>query len=166
MPADRQKAVVWPEIIRAIQGDVPAFQALQQAVQRGGITIAAFPVQESLASAIKSQPDPELVLFFLMKCHSSSSSITTTASPGSGCGRGVWLLAWARIQFRIDGVETPSNFPMAFMDKPNVYSSTAVSFFQAGSPRGGLTRRAAQQNWFVGHNPCTATLEHHKTNHS
>ena len=73
-----------------------------------------------------------------MKCHSSSRSITTTASPGSGCGRGVWLLAWARIQFRIDGVETPSNFPMAFMDKPNVYSSTAVSFFQAGSPRGGL----------------------------
>ena len=27
---------------------------------------------------------------------------------------------------------------MAFIDKPNVYNSTAVSFFHSGSPRGGL----------------------------
>ena len=84
MPADWQKAVIRAELISAIQGDVPAFQAHQQLVQRGGITIATLPVQESLASAIKSQPDPELVFFFLMKCHSSSNSITTTFSPGSG----------------------------------------------------------------------------------
>jgi hypothetical protein len=30
----------------------------------GGITIATFPVDEALARAIKSQPDPQLVLFF------------------------------------------------------------------------------------------------------
>jgi hypothetical protein len=39
-------------------------QPLQQPVQRGGITIATFPVDEALAKAIKSQPDPQLVLFF------------------------------------------------------------------------------------------------------
>jgi hypothetical protein len=138
MPPHWQERVVRPILVCTVQLDTPGFQPLQQPGQRGGITIAAFPVKESLASAIKSQPDPELVLFFLMKCQSSSSSITTTSSPGSGCGRDAWLVAWARSQFRIDGVETPNNFPIAFMDKPNVYSSTAVSFFQAGSPRGGL----------------------------
>jgi hypothetical protein len=84
MSANGQKAVIGSEFIGAIQRDVPAFQALQQSVQRGGITIAAFPVNEASASAIKSQPDPEFVLFFLRKCHSSSNSITTTSSPGSG----------------------------------------------------------------------------------
>jgi hypothetical protein len=39
-------------------------QPFQQPVQRGGITIATFPVDEALARAIKSQPDPQLVLFF------------------------------------------------------------------------------------------------------
>ncbi len=84
MPADRQERVVRPVIVGAVQGDLPAFQSLHQPVQCGGITIAAFPVQEASARAIKRQPDPELVLFFLRKCQSSSSSITTTASPGCG----------------------------------------------------------------------------------
>src|SRR5918993_3538706 len=43
-----------------------------------------------------------------------------------------------RIQFRIDGVETPSCLAMAFIDRPKVYNNTAVSFFHSGSPRGGL----------------------------
>src|SRR3954454_9418193 len=43
-----------------------------------------------------------------------------------------------RIQFSIDGVETPSCLAMAFIDMPKVYNNTAVSFFHSGSPRGGL----------------------------
>ena len=81
MPPNRQERVVRRIIVGTVQRDAPGFQPLQQPVQRGGITIATFPVDEALARAIKSQPDPQLVLFFLRKCQSSSSSITTTLSP-------------------------------------------------------------------------------------
>ena len=64
MPPNRQERVVRPIIVRTVQRDAPGFQPLQQPVQRGGITIATFPVDEALARAIKSQPDPQLVLFF------------------------------------------------------------------------------------------------------
>ena len=61
---NRQERVVRPIIICTVQLDAPGFQPLQQPVQRGGITTATFPVDEALARAIKSQPDPQLVLFF------------------------------------------------------------------------------------------------------
>src|SRR3954464_2295130 len=63
VPPNRQERVVRPIIVRTVQRDAPGFQPLQQPVQRGGITIATFPVDEALARAIKSQPDPQLVLF-------------------------------------------------------------------------------------------------------
>ena len=84
MPPNRQERVVRPILVCTIQLDAPGFQPLQQPVQRGGITSATFPVDEALASAIKSQPDPQFVRFFWRKCQSSSNSITTTAWPGSG----------------------------------------------------------------------------------
>ena len=61
---NRQERVVRRIIVRTVQRDAPGFQPLQQPVQRGGITTATFPVDEALARAIKSQPDPQLVLFF------------------------------------------------------------------------------------------------------
>ena len=64
MPPNRQERVVRRIIICTVQLDAPGFQPLQQPVQRGGITTATFPVDEALARAIKSQPDPQLVLFF------------------------------------------------------------------------------------------------------
>ena len=64
VPPNRQKRVVRRIIVRTVQLDAPGFQPLQQPVQRGGITTATFPVDEALARAIKSQPDPQLVLFF------------------------------------------------------------------------------------------------------
>ena len=64
VPPNRQERVVRPIIVRTVQRDAPGFQPPQQPVQRGGITIATFPVDEALARAIKSQPDPQLVLFF------------------------------------------------------------------------------------------------------
>ena len=64
MPPNRQELVVRRIIICTVQRDAPGLQPLQQPVQRGGITTATFPVDEALARAIKSQPDPQLVLFF------------------------------------------------------------------------------------------------------
>ena len=64
VPSNRQEGVVRRIIVCTVQLDAPGFQPLQQPVQRGGITIATFPVDEALARAIKSQPDPQLVLFF------------------------------------------------------------------------------------------------------
>src|SRR4051812_44864135 len=64
MPPNRQERVARRIVICTVQLDAPGFQPLQQPVQRGGITIATFPVDETLARAIKSQPDPQLVLFF------------------------------------------------------------------------------------------------------
>ena len=64
MPPNRQERVVRRIIICTVQLDAPGLQPLQQPVQRGGITTATFPVDEALARAIKSQPDPQLVLFF------------------------------------------------------------------------------------------------------
>ena len=64
MPPNRQERVVRRIIVCTVQRDAPGFQPLQQPVQRGGITTATFPVDEALARAIKSQPDPQLVLFF------------------------------------------------------------------------------------------------------
>src|SRR3954470_18302064 len=64
VPPNRQEGVVRRIIVRTVQRDAPGFQPLQQPVQRGGITTATFPVDEALARAIKSQPDPQLVLFF------------------------------------------------------------------------------------------------------
>ena len=63
MPPNRQERVVRRIIVCTVQRDAPGFQPLQQPVQRGGITTATFPVDEALARAIKSQPDPQLVLF-------------------------------------------------------------------------------------------------------
>src|SRR4051795_12207493 len=64
VPPNRQEGVVRRIIVCTVQRDAPGFQPLQQPVQRGGITTATFPVDEALARAIKSQPDPQLVLFF------------------------------------------------------------------------------------------------------
>ena len=64
VPPNRQEGVVRRVIVCTVQRDAPGFQPLQQPVQRGGITTATFPVDEALARAIKSQPDPQLVLFF------------------------------------------------------------------------------------------------------
>jgi len=64
VPPNRQECVVRRIIVCTVQRDAPGFQPFQQPVQRGGITIATFPVDEALARAIKSQPDPQLVLFF------------------------------------------------------------------------------------------------------
>jgi len=64
MPPNRQERVVRRIIVCTVQRDAPGFQPFQQPVQRGGITTATFPVDEALARAIKSQPDPQLVLFF------------------------------------------------------------------------------------------------------
>src|SRR3954466_14442005 len=65
MPPNWQELVVRRIIVCTVQRDAPGFQPFQQPVQRGGITTATFPVDEALARAIKSQPDPQLVLFFL-----------------------------------------------------------------------------------------------------
>jgi hypothetical protein len=62
VPPNRQERVVRRIIVCTVQRDAPGFQPLQQPVQRGGITTATFPVDEALARAIKSQPDPQLVL--------------------------------------------------------------------------------------------------------
>src|SRR3954466_4919226 len=64
MPPNWQELVVRRIIVCTVQRDAPGFQPFQQPVQRGGITTATFPVDEALARAIKSQPDPQLVLFF------------------------------------------------------------------------------------------------------
>src|SRR4051794_11099213 len=64
VPPNRQERVVRRIIVCTVQRDAPGLQPLQQPVQRGGITTATFPVDEALARAIKSQPDPQLVLFF------------------------------------------------------------------------------------------------------
>jgi len=63
MPPNRQERVVRRIIVCTVQRDAPGFQPLQQPVQRGGITIATFPVDEaerSKASQIHS-------LFFFLK---------------------------------------------------------------------------------------------------
>src|SRR3954464_12257345 len=62
VPPNRQERVVRRIIVCTVQRDAPGSQPLQQPVQRGGITTATFPVDEALARAIKSQPDPQLVL--------------------------------------------------------------------------------------------------------
>ena len=57
MPPNRQERVVRRIIVCTVQRDAPRFQPLQQPVQRGGITIATFPVDEaerSKASQIHS----------------------------------------------------------------------------------------------------------------
>lgn len=64
MSADRQPLGIGAKIIGAVQPDIPALQAWEELVQRGGITAAAFPIDEALAMAIQSQPDPERVRFF------------------------------------------------------------------------------------------------------
>src|SRR4051794_41527231 len=84
VPPNRQEGVVRRIIVCTVQLDAPGFQPLQQPVQRGGITTATFPVDEALARAIKSQPDPQLVLF-LWKKHRTSSSTITTISPACSC---------------------------------------------------------------------------------
>ena len=63
VPPNRQEGVVRRIIICTVQLDAPGLQPLQQPVQRGGITIATFPVDEaerSKASQIHS-------LFFFLK---------------------------------------------------------------------------------------------------
>src|SRR4051794_6731092 len=54
MPPNRQERVVRRIIVCTVQRDAPGFQPLQQPVQRGGITIATFPVDESLFDYLAS----------------------------------------------------------------------------------------------------------------
>ena len=64
MLADGQELVIRAEVIGAIKTHIPGLQPFQQLVQCDRIAIAAFPIDEAFSIAIKSQPDPELVLFF------------------------------------------------------------------------------------------------------
>ena len=62
VPPNRQEGVVRRIIVRTVQRDAPGFQPLQQPVQRGGITIATFPVDEAERS--KANQIHSLFFFF------------------------------------------------------------------------------------------------------
>ena len=62
VPPNRQELVVRRIIVRTVQRDAPGFQPLQQPVQRGGITIATFPVDEAERS--KANQIHSLFFFF------------------------------------------------------------------------------------------------------
>src|SRR4051795_6998325 len=136
VPPNRQEGVVRRIIVCTVQRDAPGFQPLQQPVQRGGITTATFPIDEALARAIKSQPDPQLVLFFEgnARVRPVPSQPRSRPDPVEGAARALRHELGSNSELR--GVETPSCLAMAFIDK--VYNNTAVSFFHSGSPRGGL----------------------------
>ena len=62
VPPNRQERVVRPIIVCTVQLDAPGLQPLQQPVQRGGITIATFPVDEAERS--KASQIHSLFFFF------------------------------------------------------------------------------------------------------
>ena len=89
---NRQERVVRRIIVCTVQLDAPGFcyaapallRSLSSAAPATGSAWRHHHIPSRRGRAIKSQPDPQLVLFFWRKCQSSSSSITTTFSPGSG----------------------------------------------------------------------------------
>src|SRR5919202_2376924 len=76
-PALRDRLAVGRPVVRAVETDAPAFQALEKSLESGPVTTAQLPVDDPVRSTIPSLPDPELVGLFFRKCHISSSSTTT-----------------------------------------------------------------------------------------
>ena len=64
-PALRDRLLVGGPVVRAIEARVPALQAGEEPFERGAVTTAAFPVNQSARSTIPSLPHPELVGLFL-----------------------------------------------------------------------------------------------------
>src|SRR3954465_5719924 len=62
VPPNRQERIVRRIIVCTVQRDAPGFQPFQQPVQRGGITIATFPVDEAERS--KANQIHSLFFFF------------------------------------------------------------------------------------------------------
>ena len=61
----RDRLAVGRPVVRAVEADAPALQALEKSLEGGPVTTAQLPVDDPSGSTIPSLPDPELVgLFF------------------------------------------------------------------------------------------------------
>src|SRR5690349_18642026 len=142
-PALRDQLGVGRPVVRAVETDAPALQALEKSFESGGVTTAQLPVDEASRSTIPSLPDPELVGLFFRKCHISSSS----TAPPRPSGSGFWAYTSAKrsIQACTLGVDTPSSLAVRFIDSPLRYRSTAVTLTCSGMPRGGVSVKFSPQ---------------------
>src|SRR5262249_42766315 len=93
----RQDGSIRAPVIGVVDAHLPVGQALDYLLQRGFVTAATFPVKQSICTSIQRFPEPELVPFFLIECHVSSSSKITAVPSGLGFSKCSW--AKARIQF-------------------------------------------------------------------
>src|SRR3954453_10926358 len=166
MPPNWQELVVRRIIVCTVQRYAPGFQPFQQPVQRGGITTATFPVDEALARAIKSQPDPQLVLFFEgnARVRPVPSQPRSRPDPVAGAARalphGLGSNSGSTgLKHRVAWRWHSSTGPK-YITIQRFLSSTAA-------------HRAAALSWFVEGNPYTSILlalpcgsAHHKPNHS
>jgi hypothetical protein len=137
MPPNRQELVVRRIIVCTVQRDAPGFcYAAPCGASRSSnrFSVAASPHSQSMRQS-DQKPARSTACSFLLKempefvqfHHNHALARIRLRARRVRC---------RRIQFRIDGVETPSCLAIAFIDR--VYNSTAVSFFHSGSPRGGL----------------------------
>ena len=56
-----QRRIVGRPIVGAEQPHAPGLQPSQQAIERGLVALAAFPVDQPVRAALESLPDPELL---------------------------------------------------------------------------------------------------------
>ena len=134
VPANGKSRIVGRIVVATEQPHAPALQPAQQAIERGAVAGATFPVDQPPRVAREGLPDPELARLFSRKCH--ISSISTTAVHSAGTGLGQCASACRRSQRITLCAETPTCLPIAFIDRPVQYSATAARFTAAGLPRG------------------------------
>src|SRR3569833_858486 len=63
-PPLRDQLGVGRPVVRAVETDAPALQALEQSFESGLVTTAQLPVDDPSGSALPSLPDPALVPHF------------------------------------------------------------------------------------------------------
>src|SRR5689334_25081109 len=61
----RDRLAVGRPVVRAVETDAPALQALEKSFEGGPVTTPQLPVDDPSGSTIASLPDPELVGLFL-----------------------------------------------------------------------------------------------------
>ena len=64
VPALRDRLDVGRPVVRAVETDAPALQALEKSFESGPVTTPQLPVDDPSGSTIPSLPDPELVGLF------------------------------------------------------------------------------------------------------
>jgi hypothetical protein len=87
VPTRRQGRIVGRSVAGAEQAHAPGFQPARQALQRGLVAVAAFPVDQPAGDALERLPDPELPGLFWMECQTLSISTTGARPAGSGFGQ-------------------------------------------------------------------------------